>query len=331
MRRFAFFPLALAATAAALADSPLFPVQDYKRISYDMATGAMSPTDPHAGGTRGDVLFWDASRFAGSFTSGGADEVLLDWGDTVDGVEMTCFTFAYATDASQPITLDWVFYSDENGFNTPSRIPFAAYRIVGLPGGRSGPGIYSGWVVTITPSAPVPFTGADLDFDSLMDFGYSYHFRTALTGGEIAGPTIYQPDPNIIPFPAPGIENAFDLFVVDANSPPGPNDLLLAGINTLYDGAYWFGGNPFAQFNLLLFRDSNLVECNTAGCEVADIEPVGGDCDVDITDLATLLSNFGTASGALRRDGDIDPLAGDGDVDITDLAEMLADFGAVCN
>lgn len=53
-----------------------------------------------------------------------------------------------------------------------------------------------------------------------------------------------------------------------------------------------------------------------------------GDQDVDLSDLATLLSNFGTLSGAARADGDLDA---DGDVDIADLALLLANFGSSCS
>jgi len=52
-----------------------------------------------------------------------------------------------------------------------------------------------------------------------------------------------------------------------------------------------------------------------------------GDGDVDLGDLAVMLSNFGTPSGALPEDGDLD---GDGDVDLADLAVQLANFGSVC-
>lgn len=54
---------------------------------------------------------------------------------------------------------------------------------------------------------------------------------------------------------------------------------------------------------------------------------VDGDFDVDLTDLARLLSNFGTLAGATREMGDLD---GDGDVDLTDLALLLANFGTTC-
>jgi hypothetical protein len=52
-----------------------------------------------------------------------------------------------------------------------------------------------------------------------------------------------------------------------------------------------------------------------------------GDCDVDLADLAVMLSNFGTTSGATHAMGDVD---GDGDVDLADLAALLGGFGTSC-
>ena len=52
-----------------------------------------------------------------------------------------------------------------------------------------------------------------------------------------------------------------------------------------------------------------------------------GDDQVGLADLAIMLSNFGTASGALAADGDLD---GDGDVDLSDLALLLSLFGTIC-
>jgi len=49
-----------------------------------------------------------------------------------------------------------------------------------------------------------------------------------------------------------------------------------------------------------------------------------GDGDVDLSDLAALLANYGMASGATCTDGDWD---GDGDVDLSDLAGLLANYG----
>jgi hypothetical protein len=54
---------------------------------------------------------------------------------------------------------------------------------------------------------------------------------------------------------------------------------------------------------------------------------VNGDCLVNITDLAILLVNFGTTTGAAFGDGD---LTGDGAVNISDLSIVLVGFGAIC-
>lgn len=59
-------------------------------------------------------------------------------------------------------------------------------------------------------------------------------------------------------------------------------------------------------------------------CPPGDLNDDG---DIDISDLATLLSNFGTASGAAWADGDLD---GDGDVDLQDMATLLGNFGSTC-
>ena len=50
---------------------------------------------------------------------------------------------------------------------------------------------------------------------------------------------------------------------------------------------------------------------------------LNGDGRVNLSDLAELLGNFGTTSGAGYYDGDLDL---DGDVDLSDLAEMLSNY-----
>ena len=51
------------------------------------------------------------------------------------------------------------------------------------------------------------------------------------------------------------------------------------------------------------------------------------DGDVDLADLAAMLSDYGTPSGATFADGDMD---NDGDVDLSDLALLLANYGPGC-
>lgn len=76
----------------------------------------------------------------------------------------------------------------------------------------------------------------------------------------------------------------------------------------------------------------NLVMIQTAfGSAAALSTSLLGDLDdndqVDIADLAQMLSNYGTASGADYSMGDLD---GDGDVDIQDLALLLSIYGETC-
>jgi len=52
-----------------------------------------------------------------------------------------------------------------------------------------------------------------------------------------------------------------------------------------------------------------------------------GDWDIDLSDLAQLLSNYGITSGASHEHGDVDF---DGDVDLADLAALLAVYGTMC-
>lgn len=71
------------------------------------------------------------------------------------------------------------------------------------------------------------------------------------------------------------------------------------------------------------FDDISLVPGGAPPCP-GDLD---GDGDVDLGDLATLLSNFGASGNATPQQGDTD---GDLDVDLADLAALLGNFGSTC-
>ena len=87
-------------------------------------------------------------------------------------------------------------------------------------------------------------------------------------------------------------------------------------------------GQPDAS-NAMTGGDFELAAGFWAGA--AEDEFCFGDLDGDgvigLSDLAQLLSNYGTTSGAVYEDGDLDA---DGDVDLADLAALLAVYGTVC-
>ena len=51
------------------------------------------------------------------------------------------------------------------------------------------------------------------------------------------------------------------------------------------------------------------------------------DCDVELSDLAQLLGNYGATTGMTWGQGDLD---GDGDIDLSDLAALLGSYGQTC-
>jgi hypothetical protein len=79
--------------------------------------------------------------------------------------------------------------------------------------------------------------------------------------------------------------------------------------------------------------DLALIDLALAGTDFnGDIYPVGtGDCCIGINDLAELLGNYGTTTGATYWDGDIYPVGtGDGAVNLQDLAELIGNYGNGC-
>jgi len=86
--------------------------------------------------------------------------------------------------------------------------------------------------------------------------------------------------------------------------------------NDYFDGgaAYVFSVGPDADGNGLM----DVCEC---------IGDTNGDYVVSLVDLSVQLAHYGTPGGATRADGDFDA---DGDVDLADVASLLTHFGQEC-
>lgn len=89
-------------------------------------------------------------------------------------------------------------------------------------------------------------------------------------------------------------------------------------------GTYYVLISYLANFNGPCGTTNDYVATLTgSNSECPDLD---GDGDVDLVDLATLLSNYG-GSNATFEQGDLDR---DGDVDLTDLAMLLTAYGTTC-
>ena len=89
------------------------------------------------------------------------------------------------------------------------------------------------------------------------------------------------------------------------------------------------------EFDRLLFEVTGGTEDGGILAQFDNVElsdfclgDLDGNGQVGLSDLAQLLANYGTTSGAAYEDGDLDE---DGDVDLSDLAALLGVYGTVCS
>ncbi|MFN0136523.1 MAG: hypothetical protein ACKVS9_10465 [Phycisphaerae bacterium] len=125
-----------------------------------------------------------------------------------------------------------------------------------------------------------------------------------------------------------GLQLAAPYSVGGLDVPISGSSPLLAGVDHLYA----FGANQLSDLtpsdprSTIIFSHSALKiavyddQCSLDG-------DVNCDCAVDLTDLSTLLQNFGSIGGMTRAQGDLN---GDANVDLIDLAALLANFGSTC-
>ncbi len=186
-------------------------------------------------------------------------------------------------------------------------------------------------------------TGANPTLNRAIGFcRVDQNWTTSQTGrpaGNFFNTTVVRPDGTTVPYNA-GVSR-FDVAgaasVAKGDAPIGADGVVdLDDLNYILANFGDWNDLEVAQ-NIDLSCDMN-GDLRVDGADVAALfccawgAPQGDldfDGDVDISDLASLLANFGSTSGAGYENGDIDF---DGDVDISDLAGLLANFGSSgCN
>ena len=320
MRSMAIICLLGCIVAPAPAGFEVLPISGVGNFNHDMATGKTTPINAH---TRFGTPLWSCGKEYVNYFWGAAEgETGLDWGDVagpvlIGGFGFSEFTNSQAADGDLQAVI--LFYTEEDGHNSTGRVYLEGFLIDNVPGSEHPTGEYWGYYWNVELADSFTLDGNDLDGDGLIDWGYMQRFSVR-TPGALHGPAVCGlVDPDELPELAPGIEDAYDLFVTDPNTG-----------ESYYDGTYSFGGPPiFAQFYFELYWPS----CPNRPwwgpeCDAADINH---DCVISLSDLAAMLANYGCTTGCGRAQGDIEPyersFQGDGDVDLADLAMLLAAYG----
>lgn len=266
-------------------------------VYINVATGQRTVTPYGVGSDYGDPMWVCNDRAGNGNYFWGIDNKAqgrigmegLDWGDTASDTFVDGFEFAYAGDKGMGLdpngegvpglNMEIYFYENENGFGDSDGAAVAGFSIVDLPG-VSGNYAYEGWIVTIDlAGSGYEFTlsGVDEDGDGLQDFGYSYSCDQQQQGGPgIMGPILAAPNAG------EGQEDVFDLYTE-------PN-------KSGYINSYFFGGFPFAGFDMVLYGSAGggpdcYPDCDVDGeltffdflCFTNDFNANGdyADCDED--------------------------------------------------
>lgn len=132
----------------------------------------------------------------------------------------------------------------------------------------------------------------------------------------------YQSDTSL-PFTRAGYACLYQLSAND----PGPAEIIRASDGEPHDLFGWrvaLSGEEAVVSAIFQTTNRGAAYFYT-GVPVACPEDLDGDRFIGLTDLALLLTNFGTSDPGAT--GDVD---GDDDVDLTDLATLLVRFGVAC-
>ena len=101
----------------------------------------------------------------------------------------------------------------------------------------------------------------------------------------------------------------------------------VGGVHSIVFRPVGVGSKMLRWLEITTDDPSGAIQIDGVSIETRCLGNLNGDGQVSLADLAELLSNYGTTSGALPEDGDLN---GDGDVDLSDLAALLSVYGTMC-
>lgn len=265
------------------------------------------PNDPHGGSIAGDSDLNVRNKISGDFNGDGA----RDFDDICAMMDAICDPGAYATNAMYNTTAgDPVVPEILGDFNGDGNFDALDVR-------------YFADGLAIDPVTDVlrrkdAFVAVDDFWFTLM--GEVNYFGTQLTGeckpyvpgdsrGDIAGNAT---TPGAAPLGADGIIDGTDIHYVYANF------------------GDWSNIDDAVNMDLSADLTGDLIVDETDVAELVSVilGTAPGDldwnCDVDLSDLAALLGNYGQTGELSYEDGDLD---GNGTVDLSDLAALLGSYG----
>jgi len=244
-----------------------------------------------------------------------------------------------------------VYVFDPSGTHSVFAIGYLGGIDRGIAFGHAPTNANAGELVALHPTPGTPVNPANTPWpfsEPFLDKGFGgLEVQYVEAGADTAAPIPAQPDAPIftvdLEFARAAACDVYDFHLLDftvvwsagqggAFSTSGINSLDAGGdaVPDLTRTAYGLDPDaalpaPPAPF-LVDYRDGP----NAGGPATVVVTRAGDldhDLDVDLEDLSTLLSAFGTTHGAAWAQGDAD---GDGDVDLADLSTLLAQFGWSC-
>jgi len=266
------------------------------------------------------------------------DNGVPDECDIVDGTSEDC------NDNGVPDECDVLGGTSEdcNGNEIPDECEVYFFFEASPELGPIGDGMPQSYLVA---APPLSGSEVELDFAAIGDFGAVTEWVDVDINGVPVGRVFMydandcpvQPDTDVLVVPAEnynqaigGTDAVVNMVASDAVDPEWcPESLIAVTIQYQAIGPGDCNGNGVPDICDILYGTS--LDENGNGipdeCEPECPGDLDGDADVDLSDLAILLANYGETSGMSYEDGDLDF---DGDVDLTDLAALLAVYGTSC-